>query len=78
MSGWPAKVKQAFSRRKYISNLIKGHAMILHHGNFEHRISHVIDNLEIEHKSLGMSVFSFINHLKKNDPTVKSRKRKER
>ena len=76
MTGWPASVKQAYSRRKYINNLVKGRAMVLHHGTFEQRLVRAAETLDIERKSLGLSVFRYIDYLKKNDPTVKTRKRK--
>ena len=78
MSGWPSNVKQAFSRRKYVNNVMKGRAMILHHGSFEQRLIRAVDNMENERKSLGKSVFTYIVYLKENDPSVKTRKRKER
>ena len=78
MSAWPASVKQAFSRRRYMNNLIKGRAMSLHHGNFEQRLYCTVETMEEESSRLGLSVFAYIAYLKKNDPTVKSRKRKDR
>ena len=78
MTGWPANVKQAYSRRKYTSNAMKGRAMILYHGTFEQRMKRTVQNMDLERNCLGMSVFSYINYLKKNDPSVKTRKRKEK
>ena len=76
MTAWPSRVKQAFCRRKYIHNLMKGRAMALHHGTFEQRLIRCAGNLDTERENQGMSVFNFINYLKSIDPTVKSRKRK--
>ena len=78
MTGWPANVKQAYLRRKFSSNAIKGRAMILYHGTFEQRMKRTVQNMDLERNCLGMSVFSYINYLKKNDPSVKTRKRKEK
>ena len=77
MSGWPASVKQAYSRRKYLSALLKGRAMALHTGTFEQRLDQTVEILDLERKSLGFSVATYINYLKNRDPTVKKRNRKK-
>ena len=76
MTGWPSSVKQAFCRRKYVNTRMKGRAMALHFGSFQQRLLRAAENMDVERHSKGMSVFSYINFLKENDPTVKSRKRK--
>ena len=69
MTGWPSNVKQAFSRRKYLNNKIRGRAMVLHHGSFDQRLLRAAENMDEERKCRGMSVFSFINPYRIKTPT---------
>ena len=76
MSQWPGNVKQAFSRRKYMNNVMKSRAMCLRHGTYDQRLKRTVESMESERHSLGLSIFQYIKYLKENDPTVRSRKRK--
>jgi hypothetical protein len=76
MTTWEAKIRQAYSRRKYTNNLMKARAMLLRNGTFEQRLIRTADNMDAERISHGFSVARYIEFLKANDPNVKTRKRK--
>ncbi len=78
MKNWkPKSIQQAYGRRKYINSYMSGKAMGIHQGTYEQRMNNSAKMLDTDRNNLGYTVAQYIVHLKKNDSTVKKRKKRK-